>query len=181
MQSIQLWHGSRRWVGSPEIRAPKQGRYECGPGLYLTNRYLRARDYAKAGGVTTLVTLRKEIGWLEKTKLPFDSVLSFIQDTPRLRNRADILEYFVANRAGSELVPAATLVNLCVNHEAVAGKNGVVLAEWLTAQGIDASLHRVNSQEQWVVVFNPKIIQRYEVIPASKVRLEDYELPLVQG
>jgi hypothetical protein len=179
---IELWHGGRRWEGGAEIQPPKPGRCECGPGIYLTNRYLRARDYAKAGGVTTLVALRDGIRWLEQAERPLAVLQDYVRTTPRFRKRdtvlADLERYAV--RTGRNTVPVGNLVNLCVNHDVLSGNQGLQLAEWLSSEGIDASLHEVNGQEQWVIVFNPAAIRRYEVVSASKVTLAQYDLPLIK-
>jgi len=61
----------------------------------------------------------------------------------------------------------------------LSGGQGIALAHWLAEQGIDASLHAVNIQEQWVIVFNPAIIARYEQMPADRVTTDRHDLPLV--
>jgi hypothetical protein len=61
----------------------------------------------------------------------------------------------------------------------LSGTPGVALGAWLAEQGVDASLHTVNAVEQWVIVFNPAVIERYRVVPASQVSLEQRSLPLV--
>ncbi len=184
---IELWHGGTRWEGPPEVRGPKQGKYECGPGIYLTTRYLRARDYARGSKVTTLVTLADDIRWLEKTKLPLKELIEYAKTAPRLPKRArdNVVAYLLRDPEGNEreldsLQDVTRLVNLLINEEALAGQPGVHLAEWLTSKGIDASLHTPMSQEQWVIVFNPKVIRKHRVVPASQVDLSQYELPTIE-
>lgn len=170
--ALELWHGGRRWIDSPAVQAPKKGRYECGPGIYLTNAYERARGkYAKGGGVTTLVTLKDGIRWLETAKLPLEAQLGFVNGTARLHKRAAIERdlHKCAERMRSDLLPACFLVNLCVYHEALSGQPGIQLAAWLAEQGIDASLYSASGAEQWVIVFNPEIIHSFKVVPASEV------------
>jgi len=177
---IQLWHGGRRWVGGPEIQPPRAGKYECGPGIYLTTRYHRARSYTGGSGVTTLVTLR-EPRWLEQRELPLAKLEAFVRETPRFRKRDAVLADLEAatSRLGRDTVPVSYLVNLGVNHDALAGNVGLQMASWLADQGIDASLYNAGGQEQWVVVFNPKIITEYRTVSASDVALDLYELPRV--
>lgn len=176
MTEFKLWHGGARWESGPEIKPVKAGRYEAGPGIYLTSSYERARKYAKGGKVTTMVTLvdKSKIRWLESAKLDRSAILKFLYNTPRLRNRTQIAEYF--EKFGADVVPANNLVNLCVNHDALVGMNGQVMAKWLVDQGIDASLHSPTSGESWVVVFNPKIIKLHTVVPANMVSLSQYDL-----
>lgn len=180
---IEMWHGGRRWLDKPEVQACRAGRYECGPGIYLTNRYLRARDYAKAGGVTTLVVLKENVRWLETTELSLSTMEAYVRDTPRFRRREKLLADLArsAEHLGRDTLPASYLVNLCVNHELLSGQQGVLLAQWLAEQGVDASLHKLNIQEHWVIIMNPAIIAQYKVVPAASVSLEQYDLPLVNA
>jgi len=182
---IQLWHGGSRWNGKPEVQAPKQGRYECGPGINLTTHYLRARKYATGGKVTTLVTLSDNIRWLEQAKLPLKDLVQFLDETPRLPGRAALKEDFLQRAiergmAMDDLCPVERLVNVLINSEALAGKVGLHLADWLTRNGVDAALHRAMGQEQWVIVFNPAIIVKHQVVPAASVKLDQYEMPQIK-
>lgn len=183
---IELWHGGKRWEGSPEIRPAKQGNYECGPGLYLTTSYERAQKYAKGGKVTTRVTLADEVRWLEKAKLPLRELLEYARTAPRVPKRDKLLADLV--RCPGEpkaldvesLSDVSRLVNLLVNSEALAGKLGVHLAAWLTSKGIDASLYSPTNGEQWVIVFNPAIIRKHRVVSATDVKLDQYHLPKIE-
>lgn len=170
---LELWHGGKRWDGKPEIRPVKAGRYECGPGLYLTTQYERARKHARGGGkVVTLVTLADNIRWLEQARLPLAALMDWIDGARGLRNRAAVRRDMADAVRGSdpESVWVSFLVNLCVYHNAVPGNLGQELAEWLAGQGIDASLHCPGGDEDWVVVFNPAIIVKHRVVPGAEIK-----------
>lgn len=182
---FQFWHGGQRWIGAPEVQAPRQGRYECGPGIYLTNRYLTARKYAAGGKVTTLVTLSENVRWLQHAKLPVKELLGFLDTVPRLKGRERVKADFEQRcmrreMAVEDLCPVEYLVNVLINTESLAGKVGLYLADWLVSKGVDASLHNAHGQEQWVVVFNPTVLAKYTVVSASAVPLDSYELPRIQ-
>lgn len=180
---MDFWHGGTRWVGRPEIRPAEKGRYECGPGLYLTTHYLRAKKYTGGGKVTTRVTLSDEVRWLEDARLPMREMVEFLSSTPRIKGRqqllSDLVDRFDDRGQGLDVLsPVSRLVNLMVNAESLSGQVGIELASWLASKGIDASFHKPGSgAEQWVIVFNPMIIQSHRVVPASAVSLSDYELP----
>lgn len=178
---IQLWHGGRRWKDRPTVKPPTKGRYECGPGIYLTNQYDRARKYAGRNGVTTMVSLRENLVWLERKEISLQLMEDYVRQTYGFRKRDVILKDLEdsAYRLDRDQLSASYLVNLCVNHEVLSGKQGVFLADWLVEQGIDASLHVVNLVEHWVIVFNPEVIESYDVVSASKVALDKRTLPLV--
>ncbi len=178
---IELWHGGARWYGTPEIQEPRSGRYECGPGLYLTTSYSRAREYAKGPKVVTRVSLTDDIRWLEDARLPLDTLTHYVENAYRMRNKKQVLsDLRNAGRRDGEQLPVSYLVNLCVNYDCLAGKQGLLLAKWLAEQGIDASLYKRSASEHWVVVFNPKVIARSNVVPAAEVSLDDYNLPLIE-
>lgn len=183
MDSIDLWHGGSRWYGGAEIRPAKKDRYECGVGIYLTNQYLRAKSYAAGPGVTTRVKLapRGEIRWLEDANLRLADILEFIHSFYRLRGRDQLIQYLSDNYPDAEFIPAPEFVNMCIEFSILAGKQGVEITHWLVEQGIDASLHTVDAGEQWVIVFNPRVIRKSETVPPSKVLGSDYSLPLVKN
>jgi hypothetical protein len=185
---IELWHGGSRWTGDPEIRGPRKGCYEAGPGLYFTTSYLRASSYAKGGNVVTRVGLSDDITWLEDHMLPAGELLEYVKGASRLPRRQNIAQYLEENlhrqhwedAAWDKPLYTSVLVNLCVNEESLGGSAGVELARWLSDKGIDASLHKQSASEHWVVVFNPKVIEQYKVVKAADVKLEDRNLPLIQ-
>jgi len=86
--------------------------------MYLTNRYERARSYAKGGKATTLVILRDDVRWLEQTKLPVAPMQAYLRKTPRFRWRDLVLTDLIrsAERQGSDVLGVSNLVNLCVYH-----------------------------------------------------------------
>jgi hypothetical protein len=77
-----------------------------------------------------------------------------------------------ASRARSRtgLLPAATLVNLLLYHQALAGQAGPALAEAYVERGIDAGVDHKGA-EDWVVLFNLDKIAKYERV--SPKELED--------
>jgi hypothetical protein len=179
---MDFWHGGKRWTERPAVQPPKKGRCECGPGIYLTTSYGTARNtYARGNNVTTLVSLKDDITWLQRTALPLHVILDYVRSTRGFRKREQVLEDLEvrARERGQDVVPVEYLVNLCVNYDVLSGSQGVGLAEWLVEQGVDASLDHKGLGEDWVIVFNPKIIERYRVIPSAQVSLEHYHLPLV--
>lgn len=180
-----LWHGGRRWEGSPEVRPPKQGKYECGPGIYLTTNYLTAKKYGSGGGVTTRVTLATGIRWLQQAKLPVRELVEYLDTAPRLKARQRIKDDFLSRQEARKLslddyCDVERLVNLLINESSLAGNLGVHLAAWLTSKGIDASLHSPKTGEQWVIVFNPNVIRKPRVVSATVVELADYDLPAIE-
>jgi hypothetical protein len=59
------------------------------------------------------------------------------------------------------------LVNTLLFHGATGGSAGIWLARWLTDHAIDASASGVGGGEEWLVVFNPGVIQGVLPRPVS--------------
>lgn len=172
---IMGWHGGHRWDGSPEIRAPRQGRYEHGCGIYLTNIWQRAYGYAKGGGSVFRMTL--EVEKPEPQAVSHDEVLAFIRDCPGLRRRKQIADYIQEHPR--EVFRPEYLSNLCVNEKALTATSAPILARWLTEKGLPLTTTSQGTtngtREEWMVVFDPAIIKRAEVVRAAELdRLPSY-------
>lgn len=179
--TFQMWHGSKRWDGAPEIRPPRAGRYEAGPGIYFTTNYMTARKYAKGGGTTFLGTLDRSMRLAGEVLIPLDTALRFVKDAPRMRHKAEIADDLRSNtaRRQADSIMATILINLVVNYEAGSGASGVALARFLREQGVDASLEQ-QSNEDWLVVNNPQVILSMRRMPAQDVPVDMYHLPLIR-
>lgn len=170
MKNLQFWHGSQRWTGHPKLNPSRPGCYECGPGLYLTTGVKTARKYSSGSGKTMLIEVGADIKLLEDSYLSAQEMREAVDSLPRVKNRqelmADLEDCF--KRYPSDKVPAACLVNLCVNNESIGGKSGPALARWLSEKGIDASLTSAYGQEQWLIVFNLEKIKKFRAVTSSE-------------
>ena len=175
-----MWHGSKRWDGAPEVRPPRAGRYEAGPGIYLTTNYMTAAKYAKGGGSTFLVEVDRGLRLAGDVLIPLTDAVSFVKTAPRMRRKAEIIADLQRNtaRRNADSVQATILINLVVNHEAGAGITGIAVAKFLREHGVDASLEP-QSGEDWLVVINPKIIRSMRRMPAKDVAVDMYHLPKI--
>ena len=174
---VRMWHGSKRWDGLPEIRAPKKGRYEAGVGIYLTSSYERARSYAKGGGSTMLITLKPNIRYAYNVFIKVDTIVQFLNRLSKTDKKLQLIRNDIvanAERMKSDSVRAQILINLFVNYEAGLGKNGLELADFLQKNGVDANLENQSGGEKWIVVINPDIIAKIGKVSAKDVKPEDY-------
>lgn len=164
MDGIKLWHGSQRWDGFPEIRPSKKGQYEGGPGIYATTSLHTARKHSKGGGSIIEFTLSPDTKWLEDVSVPHEEVIAWVKQANHLHKKRilanDIISIFDKREQvrTSGMLPLAYLVNLAVNNECLSGLAAPEMAEFLASKGAQASLCRESSNDDWVVIFDPKIL-----------------------
>jgi len=177
--TFQMYHGGSRWSTSPEIRPSKVGRYEGGPGIYLTNNYETARKYAKGGNVVQLVDIRSAFTDLNSVRVTLSELISFVNNIQGMKKKKEIISDLnrVSARTQKLDIPLEVLNNLIVNWEAGSGSVGVQVAEYFVSKGVDATIQDQSGDEFWLVVFNPKIIINYEVVDPKKLSVDNYILP----
>lgn len=167
--TLKFWHGAQRWTGFPELRPSRPNCYECGPGIYLSNRNATARKYAKGGGQVVLIELDPSVVLLEESYLTLDEMLEGLASLPRVRGRKEIQAGLrkSAQRHPDGRMPADYLMNYCVNYESLGGASGPALARWYASKGIDASVYSRPGGEDWVVVFSPEKIVSSRILSAN--------------
>jgi len=179
--TFQMYHGGKRWSYIPrDIQPSYKGRYEGGVGIYLTNSYNTARQYAKGPKVVHLVDIDKNYKDIKDVKIPLMDMVEFVKGVDGLRKKKEILLTIVENakRRNSDTVDANVLNNLIVNYQAGAGKPGVEIAKYLVSKGVDGSMDRRSGDEFWFVIFNPKIIKKIVVTDPSKITGDAFMLPI---
>jgi hypothetical protein len=185
MSGIVMWHGSRRWEGHPEIRAAKKGQYECGPGIYCTTSLNTASKYSRGGGRIMRFTLDPDTTWLEDVKVPFEDAVSFIEGSRHIHKRrilADDIRLVFDRREHvrtSGMIPLHYVVNLAINHECLSGQAAPEMAAWLAENGAQASLYKRSVNDDWVVVFDPRVIQSFEILSSKDIDWQQDQLPSV--
>ena len=180
--TFPMYHGGNKWLSQPEIRTSKKGQYEGGIGLYFTTSYETARTYAKGGKVVTKAHIDKGFNSIDKVNISLNSMVEFLKSLPRLKNKNEIIDRINAysDRLNSTNIPASVLNNLIVNYEAGSGNNGIKVNQFLVDNGVDAEVQS-KSNEDWLVVFNTRIIKDYEIVDVKKLSIDDYNLPLIRN
>lgn len=173
---LKLYHGSRGWKGSPEIRPQKKGRYEAGPGLYMTTKLETAKKYRKGGGTVIEFTLSDELinqdAWLENRHLALHDLTAFVESVPRMNAKQEVINGLerIAYRQGHNEIAAPRFIALCVNNDALIGSAGVAVSTFLAQQGILASHCNNLYDEDWVTIFSPSAIVEYHALSASDLQ-----------
>lgn len=169
--TFKMYHGGKRWTRIPtEIIATKKGRYEAGIGIYLTNNYETARRYGKGSRVVHLVYVDKNFKDISEVRIPLKEVITFLKGLAGLRHREEIILSItdIASRSDDNTIAAEILNNCVVNYEL--GNVGIKISNYLVSKGIDAHLQRQGNGEVWLIVFNPNIIKKVEVVNPAKVK-----------
>ena len=139
---ITLWHGGHGLESNyHELQKSSKGRWEHGPGLYLTNSYARAQKYAGGRRKVYKVTIRPGTD-ISKVSLDYSSIEHFARTTiiGKLRNQflQDIKHHM--ERINSEHIPARVFLNLLINYDAVASAKTPEITRFLIDHGIDYAI-----------------------------------------
>lgn len=172
---LTLWHGGNLEFGLENVKH-KGGRWEYGPGLYLTTHYDTARKYSKGSRKLYRIVIKKG-NEISGVNIPISEVLSFVDDYVLKSKRKDIIERIEKwNKGGS--IKADIFLNIMINEYAIKNTNTDELRVFLVKQGIDYSIvdNAFGWNERMVVLFNMKNIVSKTIIK-PKDKIETYDLP----
>lgn len=172
---LVLWHGGNLEDAFDETMAHKKGRWEYGPGLYLTTHYGTAQKYAKGSRKLYRITISQgNDAW--KTCLDWDTAVSFIKDNAIRAKQGLILERL--SRYKESGLRAAYLINNLMNEEALASSKSGILRKFLVDNGVDYEIvdNAFGWGERMVVLYNMKKILKKEIIRA-KDPIDTFDLP----
>lgn len=181
-KELVMWHGGRNLEDNYRKDIAPKGRWDHGPGLYLSTSYLRAVQYAKGGGRTYKVTI-EEGNFINDVNIPIENVLDFVSKKVTANKRKVVLGYIHDNMKRlnkTDNFSADTFLNIILNEEAIPKSKAPALSEFLVENGVDFS--RSNNyggaNEDIVVVFNKSKIKQVKWIPAKDVSLDDFDLKI---
>lgn len=174
--TMSFWHGGDLGYSYSDSMSYKKGRFEYGPGLYLTTHYGTAKKYAKGSRKLYMITVEKGKNLSEST-IDFEIVKQFVDRWVMTKKKKDVIQRLEKhNKEGK--VPAEILSNIIINEEAIKPTNMDELRKLFLSQGIDYLL--VNSPFGWgekmMVLFNTKkIVDKIVIGPKDKI--EEFDLP----
>ena len=169
-----LWHGGDLSDGMKDTIKQTKGKWEYGPGLYLTTHYLTARNYAKGSRKFYRVTIEEGTD-ISDVELDIETVKNFLMlHIPKSKINAIIDRM----RKGKEIIPAYIFLNVIINDGKPFIKDTNVIRSFLVNNGIDYSLvsNAFGWHEMMLVLFNQqKIIKIERIMPNDKI--EQFDLP----
>ena len=174
--TISCWHGGRLDDAYNETIAHKKGRYEYGPGLYLSTSYNAVEKYHKGSRRLYLITIEKGND-TNNTDIPVDVILEWINHYVIRSKRFEVLDA-IQRRTENGKFNAQIFINILINNDAIKSTDTGSLRKFLVNQHVDYS--EVHNAFGWgetmIVLFNMrKIIDKKVVTPKDKI--ETYDLP----
>ena len=172
--TMNFWHGGNL-NDYDDVIAQKNGRYEYGPGLYITTSYDVASRYSKGSRKLYLITIEKGKD-IQDSFLSLESVKDFMNKYVVSSKRKEIfirLEKYIEG----DMVPADIFNNLILNSKGIKSSNTRFLREFYVNNGIDYELvfNPFGFGEDMVVLYNmKKIVNVIQVKPGD--RFEYYDL-----
>lgn len=177
---IKMYHGGKKWYRIPEgPKASYKGRYEYGPGIYTTNYYNTAYQYAKGGRSLHLLYIDPTFKDINDVDINIVTLIEFLKNNP-IKNKKVIAEHLVdySNRANTKNIPLYILNNLLVNFDAGAGKMGMEAIKFFIECGADAQYIRKSGDEFWMIIYNPKIIKKMEIVKPNNMGKYPYDFEI---
>jgi hypothetical protein len=172
--TISLWHGGRLDNAYDETISHKKGRWEFGPGLYLTSHYQTAQKYAKGSRRLYLITIAKGND-AKDTSIPIDKALNWCKDYVIRSKQAEILGRLNKWVEHGE-VKAYIFINVIINNDAIKNTDTAALRTFLVRQGIDylTTDNAFGWHEKMITLFNmAKIVEKKVVNPKDKIEIFD--------
>jgi len=157
-------------------KTQSKGRYESGPGLYLTTHYETARKYAKGGRKMYKVTIEEGTD-LNDVKISIDDVKRFVSNNVVSRKRKDVNKSLdLHNRGG--FVKAYILNNSLINNDALRPSRTGELVQFFLEQGIDYQIveNAFGWGERVLVLYNMKKLINKTIIRVGD-KIETFDLP----
>ncbi len=183
-KGIVVYHGGRKFSGFVQILPRPSKNIQNGPGFYTTTNLYTAQKYAKGGGVVHRIVLSPETRFSATEHIPLSDAIKWVESRYGIRKKKEIIadlknnSELMTDRLGPGFIYKEALLNLCVNHDVLAGQHGPALAAWMVEHGIDAQVERTMKNEDWVLIFNPNVVIYREVL-ANAGEGHEYELPRV--
>jgi 8-oxo-dGTP pyrophosphatase MutT (NUDIX family) len=174
-QTLTLWHGGNLEIDKDSV-SHKRGRWEFGPGLYMTTHYDTARKYSKGSRKLYQITISQGTD-IRDVYFPIKVCLNFVDDFVIRSKKKDIVER-LNSRTTDGKINADTFLNIMINEGAVKNTDTDKLREFIVINGVDYSIqdNAFGWHERMVVLFNTKkIINKKIVTPKDKI--EVYDLP----
>lgn len=170
---MNFWHGGDLSTIKNDISF-RRGRFEYGPGLYLTTQYEVATKYSKGSKKLYLVSVEKGIE-LSETLINIDVIINFIKQYIIAGKRNEIISR-ISKYVKDDKISADIFNNVILNEDAIKPTSVNHLRQFYIDNGIDYNI--INNAFGWgedmMVLFNTnKIVRVVRVNPRDKISVFD--------
>jgi hypothetical protein len=172
---LTLWHGGNLEMGLDNVKH-KGGRWEYGPGLYLTTHYDTAKKYAKGSRKLYRIVVRKGND-IKDVMIPISAIQEF-SDKYFIRSKKKEVESRIQKYIKDDKVPADIFLNIVCNEQAIKNTTTDNLRSFLVEQDVDYGIvdNAFGWHETMLVLFDMKNIVNKQII-TPKDKIEVYDLP----
>lgn len=168
--SMNFWHGGNLDDFNDNI-SQKNGRYEYGPGLYLTTHYGTATNYAK--GSRKLYLISVSIGnEINESFIDFDVCKVFVKDHVIKSLQKEVLSRLGKYKKENNKVKGYIFSNIILNENAIKSTNTKYLRQFYIDNNIDYEIvdNPFGWGEKMMVLYNmKKIINIITIKPTDKI------------
>lgn len=173
--TLTLWHGGNL-DDYDDVIAQKNGRYEYGPGLYLTTSYDVVEKYKKGGRKLYMITIEKGND-LGESMISYDICVEFVRKHVIKNKQKDIIATFDRRRKG-DVVPANVVNVSILNNKALQANKTSELRQFFINNNIDYEIvgNAFGFGETMVVLYNMKKIVNIKQIKSTD-KIDVYNLP----
>ncbi len=173
-ETMTFWHGGN--LDDMGDVAHKSGRWEHGPGLYLTTQYDVVQQYAKGSRKLYKVTVEKGNS-LDDVRLPIANVMEFVKQYV-IKNKAKEVIASIERLTKEGTLLADTFMNIIINNDAIKNTNTNDLRQFFVRNKVDYSLldNTFGWGEKMMVLFNMTKIVNIERFKSGD-RMDDWNFP----
>jgi hypothetical protein len=169
-RTMVLWHGGNL---DKEPKYSASGRWEFGPGLYLTTHYNVVAKYAKGSRKLYRITVAEGTD-IRSVNIPVQDVWSFISKNVIIKKRKEVIDR-LSKYVKDDKIPASIVVNSMINHDALKGAATRSLREFLVSQGVDYELvdNAFGWHDKMIVLYNMNKIVKTERVSSKDIEVWD--------
>lgn len=168
--TMNFWHGGNL-DNYEDVISQKSGRYQYGPGLYLTTKYDDAKQYAKGSRKLYLVTVNLGND-LDNSQFDLNSVVNFIKKYVIKNKQQEIINRLSQRVSENGTIPGFIMNNLIINFDAIKPINTKYLRQFFIDNGADYNIvdNAFGWHEKMMVLFNMnKIASIRKINPDDKI------------
>jgi len=174
--TMSFWHGGNLENSYADSISHKKGRFEYGPGLYLSTHHGTAQKYSKGSRKLYHIVVEKGND-VEAVVLDFNKVKEFVNEFVIKSKRKEVLSRY-EKYIVDEKLKTSIFINVILNEDAIKPTNTNEMRKFLVENGVDYWMvsNAFGWNEMMLVLFNMKKIVRKEVV-GPKDKIEEYDLP----